>query len=74
MKKRIHHKTQKDNRAYKETQTLIKQKKIQVTMDECNEIEEVQDKDDSFGVHKKVTEISLIYNKQHPTGLKICQC
>ncbi|XP_072399340.1 uncharacterized protein [Diabrotica undecimpunctata] len=36
----------------------------------CEELESLQEKGDSFGLHKKVKDISSIYKKHHETRLK----
>lgn len=36
----------------------------------CEELETLQKKGDSFGLHKKIKEISGVYKKHHNTRLK----
>lgn len=59
---------------YSETQKQIriniKKAKGRWTMERCSEIEELQRKADTFGLHRKVKEMANIYRKSNKAQLR----
>ena len=55
--------------ANREIKRKIREAKNEWMEKECKEIEELQEKHDSFNVHRKVKELSGIYRKKTPTCL-----
>lgn len=74
MEQRRLYKIQQNQQKYKETQQIIRTKikvaKENWIKDRCEELELLQMRGDSFGLHKKVKEISHVHKKYQTTRLK----